>query len=120
MKLGIALEDRGCLQSNVVRRFVKSNSFFLLDIDKNKIIGSRIVESTSQRDGSGRAVVDELMRYRVTHVIAGGIGTGAQAKFAKAGVKVLCHSGKAKEAIDDFLKNKFTELGARRDRGTRK
>ena len=43
MKVGIALEDENGLYSNVCEHFRKSSHFFILDIDKNKIVSSRIV-----------------------------------------------------------------------------
>ena len=68
--------------------------------------------------GGGCVAVDELLKYNITHVIAGGMGMGAQQKFAQAGVKVFGYSGKVKEAIDDFLTNKIGGLGACKEHGT--
>lgn len=117
MRLGITLEDQGGLQANVAGHFGQCKYFFLLDIENGKVKNSRIVENTAVHGGGGCVAVDELLRYKVTHVIAGGMGGGAQLKFAQAGVKVFGYSGKAKDAIDDFLRNKIGGLGACKEHG---
>ena len=112
MRLGITLEDQSGLQGSVAQHFGQCKYFFLLDIENNKVKNSRIVENTAVHGGGGCVAVDELLKYSVTHVIAGGMGGGAQQKFAQAGVKVFGYSGKAKDAIDDFLTNKIGGLSA--------
>lgn len=118
MRLGITLEDQGGLQSNVAGHFGQCKYFFLLDIDKDKVKSTRVVENTAVHGGGGCVAVDELLKYKVTHVVAGGMGAGARDKFARAGVKVFGYSGKAKEAIDDFLKNKLGGLEACKEHDT--
>lgn len=118
MRLGITLEDQSGLQGNVAQHFGQCKYFFLLDIENNKVKNSRIVENTAVHGGGGCVAVDELLKHKVTHVIAGGMGGGAQQKFAHAGVKVFGYSGKAKDAIDDFLTNKIGGLGACKEHGT--
>jgi predicted Fe-Mo cluster-binding NifX family protein len=118
MRLGITLEDQKGLQGNVAGHFGQCKYFFLLDIENDKVKHSRIVENTVVHGGGGCVTVDELLKYKVTHVIAGGMGGGAQQKFAQAGVKVFGYSGKVKDAIDDLLKNKIGGLGACSGHGT--
>ena len=117
MRLGIMLEDQKGLQGNVVEQFGQCESLFLLDIEDNKIKQSRIVADMAACGRGGRVIADELLKYRVTHVVARGMDNDAQSKFTQAGVKVFGYSGKAKDAIDDFLKNKIDELAARKERG---
>ena len=112
MRLGITLEDQKGLQSNVVEHFRRCKSFFLLDIENSKIRQSRIVANTALYSRGGCVVADELLKYKVTHVISGEMGADAKAKFTQADVKILDYSGKAKDVIDDFLKNKIGGLGA--------
>jgi predicted Fe-Mo cluster-binding NifX family protein len=118
MRLGITLEDQGGLESNVAEHFGQCKYFFLLDIENSKVKNSRIVANTAVHGGGGCVAVDELLKYDITHVIAGGMGMGAQQKFAQAKVKVFGYSGKVKEAIDDFLTNKIGGLGACKEHGT--
>lgn len=117
MRVGITLEDRGGFQSNVAQHFGQCKYFFLLDIEDSKVRTSRIVENTAVHGGGGCVAVDELLKYKVTHVIAGGMGAGAQAKFANAGVQIFGYSGKVKEAIDDFLTKKLGGLSSCKEHG---
>ena len=118
MRLGITLEDQSGLKGKVDEHFGQCKYFFLLDIENSKVKNSRIVANTAVHGGGGCVAVDELLKYDITHVIAGGMGMGAQQKFAQAGVKVFGYSGKVKEAIDDFLTNKIGGLGACKEHGT--
>jgi predicted Fe-Mo cluster-binding NifX family protein len=114
MRVGVVLEDENGVNGNVCAHFGQCKFFLLADIDKEnkKVIGSRIVPNTAVHGGGGCVAVDEILQYKITHVIAGGMGMGAQQKFAQAGVKVFGYSGKAKDAIDDFLTNKIGGLSA--------
>jgi len=104
MKVGIALEDEDGLYSNVCEHFRKSSHFFILDIDKNKIISSRIVPNYVRHNGKEDKVADEVLKYKVTHLIADNMGATAQKRFAQASVQVFRYSGNVKDAIDNFLK----------------
>jgi predicted Fe-Mo cluster-binding NifX family protein len=117
MRLGITLQDQSGLQGNVAQHFGQCKYFFLLDIEDNKVKNSRIVANTAVHGGGGCVAVDELLKYDITHVIAGGMGMGAQQKFAQAGVEVFGYSGRVKEAIDDFLSKKLCGLDACKDHG---
>jgi predicted Fe-Mo cluster-binding NifX family protein len=104
MKVGISLENENGLYSNVCEHFQESSHFFILDVDKNKIVSSRIVPNYVQHNGKESKVVDEILKYRITHLIAGNIGATAQRRFTQASVRVFRYSGNAKDAIDNFLK----------------
>jgi len=104
MKVGISLEDENGLYSNVCKHFQESSQFFILDIDKNKIISSRIVPNHVQHNDKECIVADEILKYRITHIITGSMGVAAQKRFAEASVRVFRYSGKVKDAIDNFLK----------------
>ena len=104
MKVGISLEDENGLYSNVCERFQESSHFFILDIDKNKIVSSRIVPNHVRYNDKECKVADEVLKYRITHLIADNIGVAAQKRFAQANVQVFRYSGNVKDAIDNFLK----------------
>jgi predicted Fe-Mo cluster-binding NifX family protein len=104
MKVGISLEDENGLYSNICEYFRESSHFFILDIDKNKIISSRIVPNHVRHNGKECIVVDEILKYRITHLIAGSMGVAAQKRFAQSNVQVFRYSGNVKDAIDNFLK----------------
>lgn len=113
------MEDENGIHGNVCAHFSQCKYFFLADIDKDKkkIVHTRIVPNTAQHGGGGCVAVDEILKYKVTHVIAGGMGMGAQQKFAQAGVKIFGYSGKVKDALDDFMNNTLGGLDACREHG---
>jgi len=104
MKVGISLEDENGLYSNVCEYFRECSHFFILDIDKNKIISSRIVQNYVQHNGKESKVADEMLKYRITHLVADKMGMAAQKRFREANVQVFRYSGNVKDAIDNFLK----------------
>jgi predicted Fe-Mo cluster-binding NifX family protein len=104
MKVGISLEDENGLYSNVCKYFQESSHLFILGIDKNKIVSSRIVPNHVQHNGKECKLVDEILKYRITHLIAGNIGVDAQKRFVQANVQVVRYSGKVKNVIENFLK----------------
>jgi predicted Fe-Mo cluster-binding NifX family protein len=119
MKVGVVLEDKNGLQGDVCAHFGQCKYFLLADIDENKkkIISTSIVPNTAQHGGGGCVAVDEILKHKVTHVIAGGMGMGAQQKFASAGVQVFGYSGKVQAALDDFMNDTLGGLDACRDHG---
>jgi predicted Fe-Mo cluster-binding NifX family protein len=105
MKLGITLQDETGLASQVSSHFGQCQYFLLADIVDKRAVNVKVVPNSVPHGGGGCVAVDEILKYKITHVIAGGMGMGAQQKFAKAGVKVFGFAGTAKDAIDHFLKN---------------
>jgi predicted Fe-Mo cluster-binding NifX family protein len=119
MRVGVVLEDELGAQGNVCAHFGQCKFFFLVDVDKDKkkIISTRIVPNTVSHGGGGCVAVDEILKHKVTHVIAGGMGGGAQQKFAQAGVQVFGYSGNVQKALDDFMNNTLGGLDACKDHG---
>jgi predicted Fe-Mo cluster-binding NifX family protein len=119
MRVGVVLEDENGLNGNVCAHFGQCKFFFLADIDPDnkKIKSSRIVPNNTVHGGGGCVAVDEILKYDITHVIAGGMGMGAQQKFAQAGVQVFGYSGNVQKALDDFMNNALGGLNACEDHG---
>jgi len=119
MRVGVVLEDENGVHGNVCAHFGQCKFFFLADIDqaKKKITSTRIVPNTAVHGGGGCVAVDEILKYKITHVIAGGMGMGAQQKFAQAGVQVFGYSGNVQKALDDFMNNTLGGLEACKDHG---
>lgn len=119
MKVGIVLENENGLAGDVCAHFGQCKYFFIADVDNvtKKVVSSKIVPNNAQHGGGGCVAVDEILKHAVTHVIAGGMGMGAQQKFAGAGVKVFGYSGKAQAALDDLMNNALGGLDACRDHG---
>jgi len=118
MRVGITLDDQSGLQGMVSQHFGQCKFFFLADIEGGVPTNSRVVPNTAVHGGGGCVAVDELLKHDITHVIAGGMGMGAQQKFANAGVKVFGYSGLAKDALDDLLASKLGGLGSCKDHGS--
>ena len=117
MRLAVTLEDENGIYSNVSMHFGQCRYFFLADIKDNKTERSRIVPNNAQHGGGGCLAVEEILKYNITHLIAGGMGMNAQHRFAQAGVKVFGYSGKTQDAIEDFLKNSLGGLESCREHG---
>jgi len=121
MRVGVVLEDENGIHGNVCAHFGQCKYFFLAEVneDQKKIVNTRIVPNTAQHGGGGCLAVDEILKYKITHVIAGGMGMGAQQKFAQAGVKIFGYSGKVKDALNDFMNNALGGLDACREHGSK-
>jgi len=103
MRIGIVLGDQGGLESEVCAHFGQCSHFLIVDVEGRKVSGSRVVPNNAQHGGGGCQAVSEIMKHDVTHVIAGGMGMGAQQKFAAAGIKIFGFSGKAKDGVAKLL-----------------
>jgi predicted Fe-Mo cluster-binding NifX family protein len=119
MRVGVVLEDENGVHGNVCAHFGQCKYFLLADVDKDKkkVIGSRIVPNAAAHGGGGCVAVNEILQYKITHVIAGGMGMGAQQKFAQAGVQVFGYSGNVQKALDDLMNNTLGGLDACKDHG---
>ena len=107
MKIGITLNDDQGLKSEVCAHFGQCAYFLIVETDNGKIKNSMVVPNTAIHGGGGCQAVGEILKYKITHVIAGGMGMGAQQKFADAGVPIACYSGKAEDAVKALLSSKL-------------
>ncbi|MCE5300800.1 MAG: NifB/NifX family molybdenum-iron cluster-binding protein [Spirochaetia bacterium] len=105
MKIGVTLEDEKGITGNVSSHFGQCPFFLIADIKDEKIGDVKVVRNGAEHGGGGCQAVAEILKYGVTHVISGGMGMGAQQKFAAAGVKVFGYSGKTGDAIQELLKS---------------
>jgi len=105
MKIGITLNDDQGLKSEVCAHFGQCSHFLIVETDGKKITGSKVVPNNAQHGGGGCQAVGEILKYGVTHVIAGGMGMGAQNKFAAANVPIFGCSGKAEDAVKALLES---------------
>lgn len=119
MRVGIVLEDDRGLDGNVSAHFGQCPYFLLADIDEKnkKVTATSVVSNTAVHGGGGCIAVDAILSHKVTAVIAGGMGVGAQQKFAQAGVSVYGYNGRAKEALSDFMNEALGGLDACREHG---
>lgn len=91
MKIAVAYED-GC----VFQHFGHTAEFKLYEADGGKIVGSEVVGTDGQGHG---ALAGFLKAAGVDALVCGGIGGGARAALAEAGISVYGGvSGSADEA----------------------
>ena len=112
MILGITVNDELGLQGNVSQHFGQCKFFFLAEIENGKLLKSSIVKNNAVHGGGGCLAVSEILQHKVNSVISGGMGMGAQQKFAQAGVNIFAFEGSVKDAVDAFIKNTLGDLGA--------
>jgi len=117
MRIGVTLEDGLGLESNASAHFGQCPFFLIVEVENGKILKTAVVKNTTEHGGGGCVAVDEILKHKLAHVIAGGMGMNAQNKFAAAGVKVFGYSGKAGDAINDMLKNKIGGLESCKEHG---
>jgi predicted Fe-Mo cluster-binding NifX family protein len=117
MILGITMDDDKGLEGDVSLHFGQCRYFFIADIKDNNIVDSKVIQNNATHGGGGCIAVDEILKHKVTHVIAGGMGMGAQNKFAQAGVAVFGYSGKVKDAVESLLRNTLGGLGSCKEHG---
>ena len=115
MRLGITMDTDEGLKGNVSSHFGQCAYFLIVDVENGKIKGSAVHKNTAVHGGGGCVAVDEMRKYEVTHVISGGMGAGAQAKFANAGIRVFAFSGNSADAVEAFFKEALGSLGACKD-----
>lgn len=98
MRIAVTYENE-----EIFQHFGHTEQFKLYDVENGKVISSEVVDT----NGSGHgALAGFLAANKVDVLICGGIGGGAQAALAEAGIKLYGGvSGNADEAVDAFLGN---------------
>lgn len=89
----------------IFQHFGHTGSFKLYDVQDGKIVESRVVDTNGTGHG---ALATLLAESSVDILICGGIGGGAQAALAEAGIKLYGGvSGDADAAVEAFLKEEL-------------
>lgn len=100
MKVAVTYEN-----GNIFPHFGHTEQFKVYDIEDGKVTDSQVVGT----DGNGHgALAGILSGQKVDTLICGGIGAGAQAALAEAGIRLyggVC--GSADEAVDALLAGKL-------------
>lgn len=115
MRIGITLDENKGLDSNVSMHFGQCAYFMLVEVENNKIKSHKIIENALAHGGGGCPAVGEMLKHKINYIISGGMGAGAKMKFEAAGVEVFGFNGKAKDAVENLLKNNLKELGECKD-----
>lgn len=105
MKIAVTYDN-----GNVFQHFGKSESFKVYEVENGQVVSSEVIGSNGTGHG---ALAGLLAEQGVDVLICGGIGGGAQAALAEAGVE-LCSGaqGDADAAVEAYLKDELTSAGA--------
>lgn len=98
---------------SIFQHFGKTEFFKVYEVEDNKIVSSEVIGS----NGTGHGALAGLLAERGIQVlICGGIGGGAQAALAEAGIE-LCSGaqGDADAAVEAYLKGELESTGVNCD-----
>ena len=98
---------------SVFQHFGKTESFKIYEVEDNKVVSSEVIGSNGTGHG---ALAGLLADHAVDVLICGGIGGGAQAALAEAGVELCAGAeGDADQAVEAWLKGELVSTGANCD-----
>ncbi|MBP7652924.1 P-loop NTPase [Candidatus Dependentiae bacterium] len=117
MKIGMVILENKGMDSMISAHFGQCENFLIAEIENQKVKSFNVYKNNTVHGGGGCVAVDEILKYGINYVIAGGMGGGAQMKFANAGVKVFGAEGTAKSALDNFFKNELGGLSECKEHG---
>ena len=96
MRVAVTYED-----GEIFQHFGRTEQFKVYDIEDGKVISSGVVGTNGRGHGALAGVLNEL---NADTLICGGIGGGAQAALAEAGIKLYGGvSGAADAAVETLL-----------------
>ena len=100
MRIAVTYEN-----GQVFQHFGHTEQFKVYDVSDGKIISAEIIDTNGSGHGALAGVLNAL---KVDTLICGGIGGGAQAALAAAGIKLYGGvSGEADQAVEDLLRDKL-------------
>ena len=110
MKIAVTYDN-----GNIFQHFGKTEFFKVYEVEDNKVVSSEVISSNGTGHG---ALAGLLAGQSVDVLICGGIGGGAQAALAEAGVE-LCSGaqGDADQAVEAYLKGELVSSGANCEEG---
>ena len=108
MKIAVTYDN-----GNIFQHFGRTEFFKVYEIEDNKVISSDVIGSNGIGHG---ALAGLLSGQSVNVLICGGIGEGAQAALAEAGVELCAGAeGDADQAVEAYLKGELISTGANCD-----
>ena len=104
MKLAVTYEN-----GSVFQHFGRTEAFKVYEIEDDKVVRAEVIGT----NGSGHsALAGVLAELGIDVLICGGIGGGAQAALANAGIEVCAGAqGSADEAVEAYLRGELTDAG---------
>lgn len=108
MKIAVTYDN-----GNVFQHFGKTEFFKVYEVEDNKVVSSEVIGS----NGTGHGALAGLLADRnVDVLICGGIGGGAQAALAEAGVELCAGAeGDTDQVVEAYLKDELVSTGANCD-----
>ena len=108
MKIAVTYEN-----GKVFQHFGKTESFKIYEVEDNQIVSSEVISS----NGSGHGALAGLLAEQgIDVLICGGIGGGAQAALADAGIELCAGAqGDTDQAVEAYLKGELISSGVNCD-----
>ena len=108
MKIAVTYDN-----GNVFQHFGRTEQFKVYEVEDNKVVSSEVIGS----GGTGHGALAGLLAGQdVDVLICGGIGDGAQAALAEAGVELCAGTeGNTDEAVEAYLRGELVSTGANCD-----
>ena len=108
MKIAVTYDN-----GNVFQHFGRTEQFKVYEVADNKVVSSEVISS----GGTGHGALAGLLAGQdVDVLICGGIGGGAQAALAEAGVELCAGAeGNTDEAVEAYLRGELVSTGANCD-----
>ena len=108
MKIAVTYDN-----GNVFQHFGRTEFFKVYNVEDNKVVSSEVIGS----NGTGHGALAGLLADQdVDVLICGGIGGGAQAALAEAGVELIAGAqGDTDQAVETYLKGELVSTGANCD-----
>ena len=108
MKIAVTYDN-----GNVFQHFGRTEQFKVYEVKDNKVVSSEVIGS----GGTGHGALAGLLAGQdVDVLICGGIGGGAQAALAEAGVELCAGAeGNTDEAVEAYLRGELVSTGANCD-----
>ena len=108
MKIAVTYEN-----GKVFQHLGKTETFKVYEVEEGKIISSEVIGSNGEGHG---ALAGVLEGQGVDVLICGGLGGGAQAALAEAGIEVCSGAeGDADQAVEAYLKGELISTGVNCD-----
>ena len=108
MKIAVTYEN-----GKVFQHFGKTESFKIYEVEDNQIVSSEVISS----NGSGHGALAGLLAEQgIDVLICGGIGGGAQAALADAGIELCAGAqGDTDQAVEAYLNGELVSSGVNCD-----
>ena len=108
MKIAVTYDN-----GNVFQHFGRTEQFKVYEVEDNKVVSSEVIGS----NGTGHGALAGLLAGQdVDVLICGGIGGGAQAALAEAGVELCAGAeGNTDEAVEAYPRGELVSTGANCD-----